>query len=356
MPIARLCQLAAAAVSFIAPYAAVVGAEVKVPTMMHAAAFDAPGGPSVLTLHEMPVPKIDANEVLIAVHTASVATWDQDFRQSVAFSKKATLPFILGSDGAGILVAKGSAVKRLNIGDEVYAYCWSNEKGGFYAEYAAVPAKCVTRVPKGMPLDRAGALGASGLTALQGIEKALDVKRGDTLIIHGASGAVGTLAIQIAKQRGAKVLASASGDDGVALALSLGADAAVDGKRGDVVAAAKQFAPNGADTLLALASGESLERLMGTLHSGGRVAFPNGVPTEPKPRSGITITPYDAIDEPEDEQLGRLNRVIEAHSHFQIPIAAEFPLARAADAHERLAAGNVLGKILLRVRPANVRE
>ena len=89
--------------------------------------------------------------------------------------------------------------RRLKIGDKVYAYSWANPKGGFYAEYVAVPSDKVAHVPAHLDLEHAGAIPTTGLTALQGIDDALALKRGDTIIIHGASGGVGTLAIQFAK-------------------------------------------------------------------------------------------------------------------------------------------------------------
>ena len=201
------------------------------PKTMRAAAIDRAGGPEVLTMHKLALPQVGADDVLIAVHTAGVSVWDADVRQRLLYVSKPHFPLVIGTDGAGLVAAVGAAVTRFKVGDPVYAHCWDNAKGGFYAEYAAVPAKCVARLPKGVSLDSAGALAASGLTALKGIDGVLHVRPGDRLIIHGASGAVGTLAIQFAKLRGALVLATASGDDGVALVRHLGADAAVDGRR-----------------------------------------------------------------------------------------------------------------------------
>ena len=318
------------------------------PATMRAAAFDQAGAPDVLTLHTLPVPQISADEVLIAVRTAGVSVWDAENRQKLAYIAKPHFPVVIGSDGAGIVAAVGSVVRTLKVGDPVYASCWDNPQGGFYAEYAAVPVTCVAHLPTGVPLADAGVLGASGLTALEGIDRVLHLKRGERLIIHGASGAVGTLAIQFAKLRGAKVLATASGDDGIALVRRLGADAAVDARHGDIEAAARRFAPHGADAVLALASGDGLKRCIDALRPGGRVAFPNGVEPAPKPRAGITVVAYDAIEGPEDAELARLNKAIESRP-FVIPVAARFALADAAKAHERLAAGHVLGKILLTV-------
>jgi NADPH:quinone reductase-like Zn-dependent oxidoreductase len=152
-----------------------------VPETMRAAAIERSGGPEVLELRTLPVPEIDAGEVLIATHTAGV----------------------------------GSS--------------FANPKGRFYAEYVAVVAEKVAPVPKPLGLREAGAVPTTGLTALQGIEH-LGVRKGEAVIVHGASGGVGTLALQFAKLRGARVLATASGRDGVALVRRLGADLAVDGK------------------------------------------------------------------------------------------------------------------------------
>src|SRR5690349_15166973 len=285
------------------------------PTTMRAVAIDGPGGPEMLQLRTLPVPGVDAGEVLIAVHAASVASWDIEIRQSLAYVKP-KFPYTLGSDGSGVIAAVGAAVKRFKVGDAVYAYCWDNPKGGFYAEYVAVPADCVSKLPRGGPLEAAGALGASGLTALSGIDRVLHIRRGETLIIHGASGAVGTLALQIAKVRGARVLATASGEEGVALVRRLGADVAIDGRSGDIAAAAREFAPQGVDAVLALAGGAALDKCLDALRAGGKVAYPNGVNPVPRARPGITLIAYDALFGDQKDQFAELNRVVEA-KHFE---------------------------------------
>jgi NADPH:quinone reductase-like Zn-dependent oxidoreductase len=145
-------------------------------------------------------------------------------------------PLVLGTDGSGKVVALGSHVRRFKLGEAVYAYSFANPKGGFYAEYVAVTAERVAPIPKGLSMREAGAIPTTGLTALQGIDDALKVKRGEAVAIVGASGGVGTLAVQFAKLCEARVLGVASGEDGVRLVRRLGADAAVDG-RGDVLGA-----------------------------------------------------------------------------------------------------------------------
>ena len=150
---------------------------------------------------------------------------------------------MLGSDGSGVVVAIGSSVTRFKVGDAVYGYCWDNLKGGFYAEYVSAPSDCIAKLPKGISLEAAGALGASGLTALSGVDRALNLKRGDTVIIHGASGAVGTLAVQLGEVAGCARAGDGFRREGVALVRRLGADVAIDGRTGDIAAAAFAFAP-----------------------------------------------------------------------------------------------------------------
>ncbi len=320
----------------------------ELPRTMQAAAIERAGGPEVITLHTLPVPKPEADEVLIAIDTAGVASWDVFLRKHPDAIKHNAFPLVLGTDGAGTVVAVGAKVHGFKAGDQVYSYSWDNPHGGFYAEYVAVPAERVGHLPKGMSLRDAGAIATTALTAIQGVDDALHLKSGDTLILHGASGGVGTLALQFAKLRGAHVLATASGDDALAVVKRLGADAVVDSRKGDIAAAARQLAPAGIDAVLAFAGGDSLERCIGALRYGGRIAYPYGVEPEPKAGDGIgAMIRYNAIPGP--AEFERLNRAIEAMK-FEVPIAAEFPLAEAAKAQERVEAGHILGKVVVRIR------
>src|SRR6202162_1679828 len=249
--------------------AAADNAAVKLPQTMQAAAIDRAGGPEVITLHGLPVPKPAADEVLIAIATAGVASWDVGLRRHPQSIKHSAFPLVLGTDGAGLVAAVWAKVRGFKIGDQVYSYSWDNPRGGFYAEYVAVPAERVGHVPSSLTLRQAGAIATTGLTAIQGIDDALHLKTGDTLIIHGASGGVGSLALQFAKLRGVRVLATATGEDGLAFVKKLGADAAVDGRHGDIAGAAHALAPGGVDAVLALAGGDALERCIDALGPGG---------------------------------------------------------------------------------------
>jgi NADPH2:quinone reductase len=315
-----------------------------VPRTMRAAVIERFGGPEVLVLREAPTPRPGPNDVLVALHTAGVGEWDAWHRQGGDAPEEARFPMVLGTDGAGTVVARGAKVRRFEIGDEVYAYDY--QRRGFYAEYVAVEASHAGRIPSVLDLGRAGAIACIGLTALQGVDDRLHVKQGEAVAVHGASGGVGHLAVQFAKLRGARVLGTGSGDDGVALVRSLGADAAVDGKRGDLNEAALRFAPEGFHAVLALIGGDSLERLLEAAGEGARIAWPNGVEPEPRKRGGIDFASYDAM--PGAREFERLARAVEG-ARLKVHIGGEFPLAEAAGAHRRLLAGHVLGKLVLRI-------
>lgn len=319
-----------------------------VPKTMRAAAIDRFGGPEVLTLHELPVPTLDAGEVLIALDTAGVGPWDAEIRSGEYLPEgRVDFPLVLGTDGAGTVAAVGPKVSGLAVGDRVFSYSFTNPKGGYYAEYVAVVDDRVGHAPRSLDLSLAGAIPTTGLTALQGIDEHLRVKAGQSVFIHGASGGVGTLAVQFAKLRGARVLATASGKEGQGLVRELGADATIDARHGDVLKAAKHFAPDGLDAVLALASGKVLSHALEVVRSGGRVAYPNGVEPEPERRKGVQVIAYDAVSN--RRELEHLARAAEA-ARLAVPIAGTYALADAAGAHQRLAHRPALGKITLRCR------
>jgi NADPH2:quinone reductase len=312
---------------------------------MRAVAIDRFGDPEVLVVHELPVPKISAQEVLIAIDTAGVGGWDARARSGDWGERD--FPMILGTDGSGVVKEVGAQVKRFKRGDRVYAYSYDNPKGGFYAQYVAVAASKVARKPKRLDMTEAGGTPTIGLTALQGVDDTLEIKRAEKVIIHGASGNVGMLALQFAKARGARVLATASGRDGIDFVSRLGADEAIDGKRADILKAAREFAPEGIDAVLAFAGGPELTRCLDALRKGGRAAYPNGVEPEPRKRKGIRIKTYDGT--PGAREFERLDRAIK-ESKLKVPIAEKFKLDEAVDAHRFIKKGHIVGKVVLRIR------
>jgi NADPH:quinone reductase len=319
------------------------------PSTMRAAAIDRFGGPETLVLHTLPVPKVEPDEVLIRIESAGVAEWDPVEREG-GFVKMLgmtpTFPYVLGTDGAGTIAAVGKQVTGFKEGDRVYGASLANPTGGFYAEYASVKDDYVSRIPDKLATEQAGVMLSDAVTGLRGLDDILRLKRGESVMIFGASGGIGHMAVQLAKRMGARVFAVASGNDGVSLAKRLGADAVVDGHQDDVAGVARKFAPGGLDAALVTAGGEAADRALTAMRDGGRVAYPNGVEPEPKARPGTKVTAYDG--EPDREIIDKLNRLIEA-GPFEVHIARTFPLEQAADAHRALDE-HYLGKLALRPR------
>ena len=314
---------------------------------MKAAAVDRFGPPSALTLHEVPVPSPGPHEVLIAIHAAGIGSWDASIRDgSWRRPGRSRFPLVPGVDGAGIVVAKGARVRRIQLGDRVYAYEFGNRQGGFYAEFAVVDAEHVARVPKRLDLRDAGAVAATGLTALQGIN-ALDLRPGQTVLIFGASGAVGTMAVQFAAQRGAHVIATASGAAPALLVRKLGAHRVIDARRTESIDRLRTFAPDGLDGVLALAGGNELERCLDFVRPRGRVVHPNGIEPVPMERLTFRVRTFDAVASP--REFDKLNRYLR-NGKVRVPIAASYPLGKAAQAHQRLDRAHLLGRMVLQVR------
>jgi NADPH:quinone reductase-like Zn-dependent oxidoreductase/uncharacterized protein YndB with AHSA1/START domain len=313
---------------------------------MYAVALDRFGGLDTLKVQTLPIPEVGPQEILIRVQAAGVGAWDPFEREGGFAEMSGTqpkFPYVLGSDGAGTVAAVGKEVTRFKTGDRVYAFSLLNPKGGCYAEYVVVDQKNASPIPRGLTVEQAGALPVDAMTALRGLDDTLGLTARHSLMIFGASGGIGHLAVQLAKRMGARVLAVASGPDGVALAGRLGADAVVDGHRHDVAAAALEFAPNGLDAALLTAGGEAADQALTAIREGGRVAYPHGVEPEPKVRSGVTIQGYDGMPDP--QAIEKLNRLIDA-GPFEVHIARKFSLDQAADAHRALDT-HYLGKIIL---------
>jgi len=313
-----------------------------VPETMKAAAIDRYGGPEVLQLHDLPVPRPGSKKVLIRLEAAGIGVWDADIRSGEFEFGKSGFPKVLGNDGSGTVMAVGKGVDRAKVGDRVYAYSW---EGGFYAQYVVVRQDDTAPAPANLPTEEAGALGADGVTALIGLEDKLKLREGETLLIFGASGGIGHLAVQLAKRMGAQVFAVASGEDGVKLVKSLGADVAINGRQDDVGSAVQEFAPDGLDAALVLANGKTLQQALAGMKKGARLAYPNGVEPEPKAKPGIKVMAYDGVPKP--EVFDRLNAWIAA-GPFHVELGHTYELEDAARAHRDLSRHH-LGKLALRI-------
>jgi len=314
--------------------------DASIPQQMKVAALDRFGGPEVIHMTSLPVPAPRAREILIELDAAGIGVWDPYVREGELEEGPSLFPKVIGNDGAGTVVAVGDKVDRFRPGDRVYAYSMN---GGFYAEYVAVSQDDAAPIPPGLDSDEAGALGADGITALRGLDDELQLGHGDRLMIFGASGGIGHLAVQLAKRMGALVFAVASGADGVALVRRLGADAAVDGHRDNVARALRAFAPDGLDAALVLAG--RAEPLLDAVKRGGRIAYPNGVEPEPRAPAGRTAHGYDGTPGPDGFE--RLNQLI-GTGPFHVEIGRSYRLEDAAMAHRQLEQHH-LGKLAFKV-------
>jgi len=315
---------------------------------MRAAVIDSFGGPAQLHERQVPVPSPGRGQVLIALETAGVGSWDSFEREGGYAEMQQTspsFPYVLGSEGAGTIAAVGDGVTSRAVGERVFAASFLNPAGGFYAEYVCVDAGLVAPVPAGMSTSQAAVMGGVGMTALRGLQDALDVRSGETLLVHGASGAMGHLAVQLGKRLGAEILAVASGEDGVALAARAGADLSIDGHAEQVADGARRFSARGLDAALLTAGGPEADAAVAAVRPGGRAAYPTGV--QPQPASTSDVEPQAFNGEPDAELLERFTALI-GDRPLDVHIAHEFTLDQIPDAHHALREHH-LGKLAIAI-------
>lgn len=195
------------------------------------------GGPEVLTLVDLPVPTPKANEAIVKIAASGVNFIDVYFREG---RYPAQLPFVDGQEGAGTVTEVGSQVKSLKAGDHV---AYSNALGS-YAEYAAVPADKLVKVPSGLSDEQAAAAMLQGMTAHYLVHSTYSLKKGETTLIHAAAGGVGLLLVQMAKNIGARVIGTAGSDEKAKLAKDAGADEVIVYTKQDFEAETKRLTDN----------------------------------------------------------------------------------------------------------------
>jgi NADPH:quinone reductase-like Zn-dependent oxidoreductase len=252
-------------------------------------------------------------------------------------------PLALGCDLAGI-VADVREVDDFQVGDEVYGYKLLGN--GTYAEYAAVEASLVAPKPRGLSFAQAAALPCAGLVALDAIAHTLKLARGETILIAGASGGVGHLAVQIARARGARVIATA-GTGNLDFVRSLGADAVID-HAGDVAAAVRRLSPGGVDA--ALPTVRAAERsALGAVRDGGRITWINNG-FEPRLPRGISGRETNGSHG--RELLDELTALVQKGALAHIHLARRYSLDGAAQAQRDIADGHTRGKLVIDVTDA----
>jgi NADPH:quinone reductase len=315
---------------------------------MRAVVIDRFGGPEVLSVRNIPVPEPEPGQILVQVESAGIGVWDGGDREGMIAKMlgiQPQFPWVLGSEGAGKVVAVGEKVSGFRNNDLVYGHVWgTNPKAGFYAEFTALNADNAYPTPSTIATEQAGALLIDGATALRGLDDTLGLKKDEKLMVFGASGGLGHLAIQIGKRLGARVFGVASGEDGVALARRLGAEAAVDGRCGNIAASAREFAPNGFDATLITAAGEAAERALTLMRDGGRVAYP-WINQRPPPKAPPNVRLFGFNGNIDRTLIMKLNRLVESGA-FEVHLDRTFTLDQAADAFRAIGTHH-LGRLAL---------
>ncbi|RSD10224.1 NADP-dependent oxidoreductase [Amycolatopsis eburnea] len=298
------------------------------------------GGSSVLRVESAPAPVLGANDVLVRVHTAAVNPVDSLVREGVFKFSDRPFPWTLGWDFAGTVVDLGTSGTSLSLGDVVYGRP-ALDRDGTYAEYLAVDPGEIAPAPRSITLEQAAALPLVTLTAWKALFDIGELKPESTALIHAGAGGVGSMAVQLAKHRGARVVATASGD-GIDLAASLGADEVID-YRNEEFAARGRFA----DVVLDTVGGDTLEKSYGVVVPGGKLITVAGAPDPGRAREhGITADTF--VLDSNGPRLAEIAELVDG-GVLRPVVTKTFDLDDVQEAHDRIDSGRTRGKIVLRV-------
>jgi NADPH:quinone reductase-like Zn-dependent oxidoreductase len=282
------------------------------------------------------------DELLVKVRAAAVNPVDWKIRDGLGDLFGLKPPLVLGCEVAGIVEAvggpSGTGIKEFVAGDEVYGYLGAYNGG--YAEYVAAPATEFVRKPKQIDFDTASSVPVAALTAWQGIFDNGELAKGQRILITGASGAVGSMAVQLAKNKGAYVIGTGSGRN-EEFVRKLGADEFVDYKK-----AKFEDKISAVDLVFDTVGGDTQERAFQVLKRGGVLVSTVSPPSAEKAKQfGVTVAM--AAVRPNPDQLTEINRLFES-GKLKVRIATVLPLADAKKAHQMSGSGHPDGKIILR--------
>ena len=306
---------------------------------MKAAYIEEPGTPDRVKVGERPTPEAGPGEVRLQVRAAGVGPWDGKAMQGMFGDLK--LPYVIGFEFAGVVDGVGEGVTDIATGDDVYG---TDGVAGSFAEYRVAAIGGLAHKPQQFSYEEAAALVVGGCTALEGLVERLKVEAGETVLVTGASGGVGTLAVQIAKNAGATVIAVASRQNHDYLRAQ-GADHTVDYHDPDWPEQVRTAADGAVDALFDIAGGDTLARAFETVRDGGRaVGVVYGGP-DAAPR-GISFERFSAASG--SARLQQLAEMADA-GRLRVEIAAELPLDSAREALERVLDGHTRGKVVLKL-------
>ena len=310
-------------------------------SMMKAVLIHAYGGPEALSLEDIPRPTPKANEVLVRVSAAGVNPVDWKLREGhLQQIMPVQFPFTPGCDIAGIVESLGEDVGDFEVGQEVYGAV-PPMTGGGYAEYVIVPSTTLAAKPKNLSFVEVASVPSVAVTAWQSLFEAGGLTAGQTVLVHGGSGGVGMFAVQFARQKGAKVIATCSADN-VEFVKSLGADEVLDYK-----AVRFEEEVSGVDVVLDTQGGDTQERSWETLKSGGILVSVVSPPSEDKAEEAnakgvmVQIAANKAL-------LTEIAEMLDAGT-IKTEIAKTFPLSEARQAQDLSQIGHTRGKIVLQI-------
>ncbi|MGW7819338.1 NADP-dependent oxidoreductase [Streptomyces puniciscabiei] len=298
------------------------------------------GGPEVLEYGELRDPKVGPDQVLVRVRAAAVNPVDWKCREGYLDALlDAVFPVIPGWDVSGVVVRPGAAVTEFAVGDEVIGYCREDFLSrGTFAEYVAAPVRTLARKPRNLSFEEAAGLPLAGLTAYQVLVKALEVGRGESVLVHAAAGGVGSLAVQIAAHLGARVIGTAS-ERNHDYVRGLGGEPVSYGE--GLAGRVRALAPEGVDAVFDTVGGDTLKTSAGLLAPEGRLA---SIADPEVVRHGGRY----CFVRPDAEDLSTLARLAE-RGVVSVHVQETFPLERAADAQRLNQEGRTRGKIVVTV-------
>ncbi|MEW1613199.1 MULTISPECIES: NADP-dependent oxidoreductase [unclassified Streptomyces] len=307
---------------------------------MKAISYSAYGPAGVLEYGERPDPKVGPDSVLVRVRAAAVNPVDWKAREGyLKDGLEAVFPVIPGWDVSGVVVQPGIAVEEFAAGDEVIGYVREDFLSrGTFAEYVAAPVRTLARKPLSLSFEEAAGLPLAGLTAYQVLHRALKIRSGDTVLVHAAAGGVGSLAVQLARHTGCRVIGTASARNHEHVR-SLGAEPV---EYGDGLAdRLRELAPEGIDAAFDTVGGEALRVSAETLAEGGRLAsIADG--------EVFSYGGHYAFVRPDAADLAHLAELAE-QGIVTVHVDRVFPLERAAEAYRLNQEGRTRGKIVVTV-------
>jgi len=325
---------------FVIAFAITASAQTAPPTMK-AVVIHEYGGPDVLKYEDMPRPAPTEDQILVRVIAAGVNPVDGMIRSGMfAKYEKAVFPAILGADIAGVVDKVGRKITKFKAGDPMFAYA-SLKTGGGYAEYALTTEREAAPKPKSLTYIEAAAVPVVALTAWQALIDTAKLRAGQTVLIHGGSGGVGTFAIQIARARSAKVIATASTAN-QDLLKELGADISIDYTKQKFEDVAKDV-----DVVVDSVGKDTLARSYGVVKKGGFiVTLVARIDQAELDKHGIRGAALSV--DPNSDELAEIGKLIDEQK-IKVIVSQTFPLSDAIKAQEQVASGHTRGKIVLKV-------